>query len=152
MSETVERIERILEPIVASLGLVLWDVLYRREGPAWMLRVYIDRAGSGVSLDDCETVSRDLSAALDVEDFLQHAYTLEVSSPGLDRSLTKPFHFEWCIGKVVKIKTYQPIDGQKVFRGPLAGMGDGRITLATETGERTFPLDAVASAALEVII
>ena len=122
MSEAEEKIRQLLDPILKSLGLDLWDLEFQKSGPKWLLRVYIDREiGGGVTLGDCETVSRDLSTALDVEDFIQHAYTLEVSSPGLDRALTKPEHFERFSGSLVKIKTYQPINKEKVFKGKLRG-------------------------------
>jgi ribosome maturation factor RimP len=114
----VEQIRQILDPILESLGLDLWDLEFQKQGPKWLLRVYIDREiGGGVTLHDCEAVSRDLGTALDVEDIIQHAYTLEVSSPGLDRALSKPEHFVRFSGSAIKVKTYQPIDREKVFRG-----------------------------------
>jgi ribosome maturation factor RimP len=107
----------LLDPILGSLGLSLWNMEFQKHGPSWLLRVYIDREESGVTLNDCEVVSRDLGAALDVEDIIPHTYTLEVSSPGLDRTLSKPEHFVRLQEVLVKIKTYQQINGQKVFTG-----------------------------------
>lgn len=151
MAEVQVKIRELLDPILGSLGLALWDLEFRKEGPRWLLRVYIDREMGGVSLDDCETVSRDLGAALDVEDIIPHAYTLEVSSPGLDRTLTKPEHFSRFIGQPVRIKTYQAVDGQKVFRGTLRGMAEGAVTLETESGMvLAIPLADIARASLEV--
>ncbi len=92
MADVVDQIRHLLDPILASFGLTLWDLDFQRQGPQWLLRIYIDRE-SGVTLSDCESVSRDLSAALDVEDIIPHSYSLEVSSPGLDRTLSKPEHF-----------------------------------------------------------
>jgi len=119
MSDLQEQIQQLLEPILTSLGLTLWDLDFKKEGPQWLLRIYIEHEPGGVTLGDCETVSRDLGTALDVEDIIPHAYTLEVSSPGLDRSLTKPEHYRKCAGTRVKVKTYQLINGEKVFRGKL---------------------------------
>ena len=135
MSDLQEQIQQVLDPIVASLGLTLWDLEFRKEGPQWLLRIYIEREAGGVTLNDCEAVSRDLGAVLDVEDIIPHAYTLEVSSPGLDRSLTKPDHFRKCLGQRVRIKTYQAINGEKVFKGRLADLEGTVIVLETEKGE-----------------
>ncbi len=110
-----DQIRNLLDPILDSLGLTLWDMEFQKHGPKWLLRIYIDREASGVTLNDCEAVSRDLGALLDVEDIIPHAYTLEVSSPGLDRTLSKPEHFIRFSGNTVKIKTFQPLNGQKVF-------------------------------------
>jgi len=153
MSDLQEQIQQVLDPIVASLGLTLWDLEFRKEGPQWLLRIYIEREAGGVTLNDCESVSRDLGAVLDVEDIIPHAYTLEVSSPGLDRSLTKPEHFRKCLGQRVRIKTYQAINGEKVFKGRLAGFEGTIIVLETETGGALrVPMAEVAKASLEVVL
>lgn len=150
MSEAHAQIERILEPILQSLGLLLWELEFRKEGPRWILRVFIDRE-SGVSIDDCEQVSRDLGTALDVEDAINHAYTLEVSSPGLDRTLSKPEHYQRFIGSLVRIKTFQSIDGQKVFKGRLKGMEGDKVSLELEGGKTmAVPLADISKASLEV--
>lgn len=151
MADVVDHIRQLLDPILASLGLTLWDLEFQRQGPQWLLRIYIDRE-SGVTLNDCESVSRDLSAALDVEDIIAHAYSLEVSSPGLDRTLSKPDHFTRFAGSTVKIKVFQPIDGQKVFRGRLLGIseaGNVRVEIAAGT-IMEFALNAITKAALEI--
>jgi ribosome maturation factor RimP len=152
MSEAAEQIRQILDPILLSMGLDLWDLEFQKQGPKWLLRVYIDREiGGGVTLQDCETVSRDLSAALDVEDIIPHAFTLEVSSPGLDRTLSKPEHFIRFAGSAVKIKTYQPINGEKVFRGKLLGMADSVVTIELEAGTvLEIPMTNITKASLEV--
>lgn len=152
MSEAAEQIRQILDPILLSMGLDLWDLEFQKQGPKWLLRVYIDREiGGGVTLQDCETVSRDLSAALDVEDIIPHAYTLEVSSPGLDRTLSKPEHFIRFAGSAVKIKTYQTINGEKVFRGKLLGMADSVVTIELEAGTvLEIPMSNITKASLEV--
>jgi ribosome maturation factor RimP len=150
MSATTSQIERILDPILASLGLTLWDLEFKKDGPRWLLRVYIDRDGGGVTLNDCEAVSRDLGMALDVEDIITHAYTLEVSSPGLDRSLTKPEHYGKCVGSRIRIKTFEPVEGEKVFRGVLRECSGDAMVMETEEGARmTFSLSDIAKASLE---
>ncbi|MEK6698121.1 MAG: ribosome maturation factor RimP [Nitrospirota bacterium] len=150
MSDVVEDIRRLLDPILGSLGLSLWDIEFKKEGPRRILRVTIDRE-SGVSLGDCEAVSRDLGAALDVEDAVSSSYTLEVSSPGLDRTLFKPEHFVRFAGKMIRIKTYQSIDGQKVFRGRLLGAGETTVRLEPEKGGvLEIPFQEISKASLEV--
>jgi ribosome maturation factor RimP len=151
MADVVDHIRQLLDPILASLGLTLWDLEFQRQGPQWLLRIYIDRE-SGVTLNDCESVSRDLSAALDVEDIIAHAYSLEVSSPGLDRTLSKPEHFARFAGSTVKIKVFQPIDGQKVFRGTLLGISDsGNVRVEIAAGTiMEFALSAITKASLEI--
>ena len=151
MSEAAEEIRRIIDPILESMGLSLWDLEFQKHGPHWLLRVFIDREQGGVTLNDCEMVSRDLGAALDVEDSIAHAYRLEVSSPGLDRTLTKPEHFVRFAGSMVKVKTYQPINGQKVFHGTLRGMDGGTVDVELETGDLLhIALSDIAKASLEV--
>jgi ribosome maturation factor RimP len=152
MADVSERIRGLIEPILVSRGLQLWDLEFRKEGPRWLLRVYLDREGTGVTLDDCEAVSRDLSALLDVEDVISHAYTLEVSSPGLDRSLTMPEHYRKCAGSRIRIKTFQPVDGQKVLFGLLKGLAEGdTVVLQMEKGpDIRLPLSNIAKANLVV--
>ena len=153
MTDLQEQIQLLLDPILGSLGLTLWDLEIRKQGPQWLLRIYIDRETGGVTLGDCEAVSRDLGTVLDVEDIISHAYTLEVSSPGLDRSLTRPEHYRRCRGSLVKVKTFQPINGVKVFKGKLAGLEDLVMVLEQDSGETLrIPLDNVSKASLEVVI
>jgi ribosome maturation factor RimP len=152
MADIADRIRGLLDPILGSLGLTLWDMEFQKHGPSWLLRIYIDREETGVTLSDCEAVSRDLSAALDVEDIISHAYTLEVSSPGLDRTLSKPGHYARFIGSAVKIKTYQQINGQKVFHGKLMGLAGELVKVELESGAVVdIPLDDIAKASLEVV-
>jgi ribosome maturation factor RimP len=151
MADYTNQIRLILASILESRGLALWDMEFQKQGPKWLLRIYIDRQEPGVTLNDCEAVSRDLSAALDVEDIIPHTYTLEVSSPGLDRTLTKPEHFERFIGRLVRIKTYQLKDGQKVFRGKLTGFSKETISVELESGSTAeFALLDIAKASLEI--
>ena len=152
MPDAVAQIRQILDPILESLGLDLWDLEFQKQGPKWLLRVYIDREiGGGVTLHDCEVVSRDLGMALDVEDIIPHAYTLEVSSPGLDRSLSKPEHFVRFSGSEIKVKTFQKIGDEKVFRGKLLGLAEGIVKLELKSGEvLEIPLSNITKASLEV--
>ena len=151
MAAVDDKIQQLLTPILESMGLTLWEMEFQKQGPHWLLRIYIDREGTGVTLSDCETVSRDLSATLDVEDIIAHAYTLEVSSPGLDRTLKKPEHFTRFSGSAVKVKTYQQINGEKVFRGKLLGLADDKVKVEFENGTiMEIPLDSIAKASLEV--
>ena len=151
MSDIAEQIRQILHPILESMGLTLWDLEFHKQGPQWLLRIFIDREIGGVTLNDCETVNRDLGAALDVEDIISHPYTLEVSSPGLDRTLSKPEHFARFAGSMVKIKTFQPINGQKVFRGTLLGLVEGMVSMELETGlVLEIPMTGITKASLEV--
>ena len=153
MSVTHEQILRQLDPILVSLGLTLWEMEFKKEGPHWLLRVYIDREPGGVTLNDCETVSRDLGTVLDVEEIIPHAYTLEVSSPGLDRTLSRPEHYRKSLGRSVRIKTFQPIDGQKVFRGTLDSVDDDVAVLTTDGGSvLRIPLERISKASLEVTL
>lgn len=151
MSDIAEQIRQILHPILESMGLTLWDLEFHKQGPQWLLRIFIDREPGGVTLNDCETVNRDLGAALDVEDIVSHPYTLEVSSPGLDRTLSKPEHFARFTGSTVKIKTFQSINGQKIFRGTLLGLVEGMVSMELETGlVLELPMTGITKASLEV--
>lgn len=151
VSDTAEQIRQILDPIIGFLGLSLWDLEFHKQGPQWLLRIFIDRETGGVTLNDCEAVSRDLSAALDVEDIILQAYTLEVSSPGLDRTLSKPEHFVRFTGSMVKIKTFQPINGQKVFHGRLLGLVEGTVEVELQAGTALeIPMSGITKASLEV--
>jgi ribosome maturation factor RimP len=153
MPDLEEQIQRLLDPILGSLGLTLWDMEFKKQGPQWLLRIFIDREASGVTLGDCEAVSRDLGTVLDIEETVPHSYTLEVSSPGLDRSLKRPEHYRKCQGSMVKIKTYQPVNGGKVFKGKLAGIEEGTVVLEQDGGlPLRIALENISKASLEVVI
>jgi len=112
----IEKVQDFLRSLLSTMGLELFDVQFRREGHGWVLRVFID-AEQGVSLDDCSNVSRELGCYLDVEDFIDHAYHLEVSSPGLERPLRTMDEFRRFRGKKARVKVHNAIDGEKVFEG-----------------------------------
>ncbi|MCR5419428.1 MAG: ribosome maturation factor RimP [Lachnospiraceae bacterium] len=127
--ETYEkRSEEIVNPILDDKGFKLWDVEYVKEGPDYYLRVYIDKEG-GITIDDCVEVSRKLSEELDAEDFIEDAYILEVSSPGLGRTLKNNRDFENSIGKMVEVKTYSPVYDNKEFTGVLLSFDKESIGL-----------------------
>ena len=133
-ASTTEKVWQIAAPIAETLGLTLWDVRFVKEGADWFLRVFIDKEG-GVSIDDCEAMSRALDAPLDEQDPIPQSYCLEVSSPGLERELTRPRHFEQMEGQPVTVTLIRPQNGQKVLAGTLAGYRDGVILLKLENGE-----------------
>jgi ribosome maturation factor RimP len=145
-----ERVRALALGVVQQAGMELVDVEIKREPGGMMLRVYIDKQG-GVTVDDCATISRRLSAELDVEDPLPARYTLEVSSPGLDRPLVKDLDFERFAGRRIRLATLAPIDGRRNYLGRLIGLRDGRVVLAMEDGpEVAIPRDQVAKARLVI--
>lgn len=129
-----ERTEKILLPVAAANHVEIYDVEYVKEGSDWYLRCYIDKEG-GVTIDDCEAVSRALSDELDREDFIEDAYILEVSSPGLGRALKKDKHLQKSLNEEVDIRTYKPINGSKDFCGILKAFDEETITILTASGE-----------------
>ena len=137
------RTEELLTPIAEAVGVSVYDVEYVKEGSDWYLRCYIDKP-DGVTIQDCETVSRALSDRLDEEDYIADAYILEVSSPGLGRTLKKDKHLAKSIGQEVEIKTYKPIEKQKEFSGVLRAFDQDTVTIETQTGEIQFDRSDVA--------
>lgn len=139
-----EKTEAILLPILEKNGFELWDVEYVKEGGTWYLRAYIDKPG-GIMVDDCEIVSRELSDLLDEKDFIEDAYILEVSSPGLGRVLKKERDFEKSLGKEVEIRTYRMIERQKEFRGILKEYDKDTVTIETDNAQmQTFEKKEIA--------
>ena len=142
--ETYEsRTEELLLPIADGFGVEISDVEYVKEGSDWYLRAYIDKE-AGVNITDCENVSRALSEKLDEEDFIEDAYILEVSSPGLGRTLKKEKHFIKSLGQEVEVRTYKPIDKRKEFVGVLQAYDNGNITILMDDEERNFSKADVA--------
>ena len=147
-SKTYEaQTEEILQPIAEACGVEIYDVEYVKEASDWYLRAYIDKP-EGVTIDDCENVSRALSAKMDDNDFIGDAYILEVSSPGLGRTLKKEKHFLKSIGMEVEVKTYKPIEKEKQFVGILISYKDDTITIKTDKKEMSFNKSEVASVRL----
>ena len=146
-----ERAFALAAPLVAAEGMELVEVEWTHERDGWVLRLFIDKAG-GVNLDDCSLISHAMDPSLDVEDFIPHAYHLEVSSPGLNRPLRTPEHFLRAMGKKVKVKTYGPIGEppRKNFTGMLEGASEEAITVQVEgAGQFAIPLKDIAKANLE---
>ncbi|MBQ2297584.1 MAG: ribosome maturation factor RimP [Ruminiclostridium sp.] len=138
MSKITDLTAELARPVVEACGCTLWDVEYIKEAGSWYLRLYIDKEG-GISIDDCEAVSRGVDPLLDEADPIQDPYTFEVSSAGADRPLKKPEHFEAFMGAEVDVKFYKAVNGQKNCTGILAGYEDGNVTL--EMGGETVTFD-----------
>lgn len=150
MAKVTDVVAQLARPMVEAQGCTLWDVEYVREAGVWYLRLYIDKEG-GVSIDDCEAVSRPVSDKLDEVDPIEGSYTFEVSSAGADRALKKPEHFAACLGSEVEIKLYRPQEGKKDWVGVLSAYGDdGAVTLTTPAGEKVFQKQDVAQTRLYV--
>lgn len=133
-----QKAEALLLPIVEANNFELVDVEYVKEGSSWYLRAYIDKEG-GININDCELVSRAFSDLLDQDDFIEDAYILEVSSPGLGRPLKKEKDYIRSMGKELEIRTYRAVDKQKEFYGILKAYDDNSVTICQEDGtERTF--------------
>lgn len=136
--EQIEKqFEELLTPVCEKHGVEVYDVEYVKEGSDYYLRAYIDKEG-GVTIGDCEVVNRELSDLMDEKDFIKDAYILEVSSPGLGRTLKKDRHYEKALGQEVEIKTFKPIDGSKEFVGILKAFDDQTFTVVIDDTEKTF--------------
>ncbi len=144
-SAVVEKLLALIEPVCESAGYELVDIQYTSAPGGRLVRVFIDKDG-GVSFADCERVSRELSALLDVEDPVPNKYNLEVSSPGLDRPLRKPSHFKKCIGETVKVKLAEPKDGRRNFQGALLSAENNTVSVDVDGDKFELPLSLIESA------
>jgi len=144
---TSEGLSRLLEPVIEGLGYELCDLEAKLGGRDGVLRVFIDKP-EGIVLEDCEKVSRQISAVLDLEDPLPGQYALEVSSPGLDRRLSKPAHFERFLGEVVKIKLRMPLDGRRNYRGTLRAANEENIEVEVDGQAHSLPIKTIELARL----
>ncbi len=146
-SDIARQVEQLLEPRLQTMGYELvacdWRVVHGRQ----TLQLFIDRDG-GIRLEDCVSVSRSVGDLLDVEDLIEVAYHLEVSSPGLDRPLRKAADFERFRGREVRIRTFEPIEGRRNYRGRIAGVGDGLVTVEVDGRPHVVPLAAMDRANL----
>jgi len=142
-----DQLIRLLEPVVSTMGYELVELELVGAGGNRTLRLFID-APSGITLDDCEAVSHSVEDVLDAEDPIPEGYSLEVSSPGLERPLRKAADYERFAGEKVKVKTYGPIGGQKSFTGTLVGLQDEQVIIDVPEGRTAIPLDQVAKAHL----
>ena len=137
------RTEELLAPIAEENGVEIYDVEYLKEGSDWYLRAYIDKP-EGVNIQDCENVSRALSDKLDEVDFIDDSYILEVSSPGLGRTLKKDKHLEKSLGEEVELRLYKPRDKQKEFTGILKSFDADSVIIETEEEEKVFARSEIA--------
>ena len=135
-SPTAKRVAELIKGPVENAGYMLWDVRFVKEGASWYLRVFIDKDG-GIGIDDCTDVSHLIDPIIDEADPINVQYYLEVCSPGLERELTEPWHFERFRGKCVTVKLIRPYNGRREFKGTLVSY-DGGVTLQTKEGNVTF--------------
>ena len=143
-------VRRLIQEVVESQGFELVDAEFKGAGNNSILRIFIDQP-AGISHRDCELVTEQVGTVLDVEDLIPFSYTLEVSSPGLDRKLVKESDYARFDGKLARIQTRIPLNQQKVFRGRLQGLHDGKVRLELRTSSTLdIPLDVIDEARLEI--
>jgi ribosome maturation factor RimP len=155
--QPLEQIRAIAERVARSRGLEVWDIQSRRETGGHVVRVFIDRPGpsatpdDSVSIDDCEQVNREIGTILDVEDPLPFTYTLEVSSPGLDRPLRTPADYQRFVGRLAKVVVSEAVDNQKAFEGRLRGVENGVVLLEAPNGRtHRLPMRLITRGRLDV--
>lgn len=144
-----EEAERLANEIAAPMGLRVYDTEFLKEGAKKVLRIYIDKLGDYIAIDDCEAVSRALSDRLDEQDFIEDAYTLEVSSPGLERHLKRDWHFEEAVGEKVDVKLFRPLNGQRMLSGILAG-GNLKEGIVLKTGDKELHIEKQSIADVKI--
>ncbi len=144
MANSAEKVYSLIKQTVEEQGVSLWDVRFLKEGASWYLRVYIDKP-EGISIDDCTNVSHAIDPIIDEADPIDVSYYLEVCSPGVERELTKPRHFENSVGKTVKLKLYKPFDGVKEFTGVLKS-ADGDVEIESDGGAYKFAFKDISKA------
>ena len=145
MTKKEQQLEALLAPSVMALGLRIWGIEYLAQGKRSLLRVYID-GDNGVTIDDCERVSKQVSDLLDVEDVLTSSYTLEVSSPGMDRLLFKPEQYAESIGETVDVRLNYPFEGRRRLVGALTSLENDEVVVQVEDLEFLIPLNNVQRA------
>lgn len=142
-----DKLVKLLEPAIERMGYELADLELKSGGADGILRLFIDKA-EGIDIEDCERVSRQVSAILDVEDPVQGNYALEVSSPGLDRTLTKPEHFKRFMGQDVRVKLRFPLSGRRSYRGALTSADEDKIEVEVDGESYSLPISTIESARL----
>jgi len=145
----LEGVRQAAEPILEAYGLELVNVEYQREAQGWVLRIFIDREG-GVTIDDCAQVSGELGTILEVRELIPNPYILEVSSPGLTRPLKKAEDFQKFRNHLVKIKTFEPLEGRRNFKGTLLGLEGDLVRVEVDGQGYEIPLKSIAKANLEI--
>ncbi len=147
MAKIDEALESLALPVCERHGVYIYNTEYKKEGSEYFLRLFIDKDG-GVTIEDCENVSREISPLLDDLTFIKDAYIFEVSSPGIDRALTRPWHFEKVMGQEIDIKLFAPIDGSKEISGVLKAYSEGNITIEANDKEIIIEKGKAASVKL----
>lgn len=132
---TVSVVWDIAKPLADELGLVLWDVRFQKEGVNWYLRIIVDREDRPVDIDDCVNMSHAIDEPLDRLDPIEQSYSLQVQSPGIERELTRDFHFEKYLGEKIMVKFIHALNGKREYKGTLAAYDNGNISMALENGE-----------------
>ncbi|MBD7976242.1 MULTISPECIES: ribosome maturation factor RimP [Pseudomonas] len=145
MSSKLEQLQAMVSPVIEALGYQCWGIEFLPQGKHSLLRIYIDHA-DGILVDDCEKVSRQVSGVLDVEDPISNEYTLEVSSPGMDRPLFTLEQFAVYAGEQVKIKLRIPFDGRRNFQGILRGVEEQDVVVLVDDHEYLLPIDSIDKA------
>ncbi len=145
MSSKLEQLQALLAPVIEALGYECWGLEFLSQGRHSLLRIYIDHA-NGILVEDCEQVSRQISGVLDVEDPISNEYTLEVSSPGMDRPLFTLEQFAKHAGELVKIKLRSPYEGRRNFQGPLRGVEEQDVVVLVDDHEYLLPIDLIDKA------
>lgn len=146
----VKNIEELVIPILKELGFELIDIEFQKQRNDWFLRIYIDKIG-GITIDDCETVSKKVDRYLDDLDLITHSYYLEVSSPGLDRPLKTDMQLKKHLGEKVEVKTYKPINGKRKHIGILENFDENSILIITEDG-KMMELDRTLVSTIKLVI
>lgn len=145
MSSKLEQLQALLAPVIEALGYECWGLEFISQGRHSLLRIYIDHA-NGILVEDCEKVSRQISGVLDVEDPISNEYTLEVSSPGMDRPLFTLEQFAKHVGELVKIKLRSPYEGRRNFQGSLRGVEEQDVVVLVDDHEYLLPIDMIEKA------
>ncbi len=147
MATIHQRLQDIIQPVVEALGCELWGIEFNAQGRSSLLRIYIEKA-EGVAVEDCEKVSRQVSSVLDVEDPIKKEYTLEVSSPGMDRPLFSLQQFERSIGEDLNIRLRMPFEGRRRFSGRLAAIEGDEVVLRVGDEEYLLPYELIDKASI----
>ena len=152
IQEIVNRVRELLLPILEEGGFELVDVEFVREPIGWVLRIYADRPSGGITISDCQWISERIGTLLDVEDLIPHSYNLEVSSPGLDRPLKTKRDFERHVGIVVKVKTFEPMDNQRNFKGEVISTTESGVVIhdVSRNREVEIPFENIKSARVDI--
>jgi len=149
MSKITDKVTNLVRPFIEEAGCSLWDVEYVREAGTWYLRVFLDKEG-GVTIDDCEKVSRILDPILDEADPIPESYVFEVGSAGIERELKRPGDFAQFLGSEVEVSLYRPVNGRKTAVGMLKGYSEGNVTILENGSETVFEKEQVAKVRLHV--